>query len=175
MHSITTLYSPTGVRCSESIFNARGFIDGYVKDYYPNGRLQSLTFYSNGLPDGPATSYYENGRRKSEYCTELYIPWNVRIGRSREWDRDGRILRDVYRDEHGKLHGFYYDMRPEAFWNGIRYYDHGVEIGFQTLANERCTQLKEDLMRAVNHPDRITRLAQVHGLSAMDYMFTVLD
>jgi hypothetical protein len=147
--------------------NAQGRVDGYLKDYYPNGRLRSLTFYSDGLADGPGTYYHENGRRARQYCADQS---RGLLGRTCAWDNDGRMIYDVYRDEHGDYHGFYYDVGQVVKWNGIRYYDHGVEIGFQKPANERCKQLKEDLMKVVNHPDRLERIANAHGLDLLAYL-----
>ncbi len=36
-------------------------LDGYVKTYYPNGKLAKLIFYKNGLEDGEEFHYNENG------------------------------------------------------------------------------------------------------------------
>lgn len=44
----------------------KNFQEDKMTLYYPNGKIESETYYLNNRPNGPALTYYENGAKKSE-------------------------------------------------------------------------------------------------------------
>ena len=52
----------------------KNFQEGKMTLYYPNGKIESETYYFNNKPNGPALTYYENGAQKSEMNFDLGIP-----------------------------------------------------------------------------------------------------
>jgi antitoxin component YwqK of YwqJK toxin-antitoxin module len=59
-----TCYSNSRQKVSRAWLK-KGRVDGWVRTFYPNQRLESEAFWRNGKLHGPAVKYYETGARQT--------------------------------------------------------------------------------------------------------------
>ncbi|OHD66110.1 MAG: hypothetical protein A2176_04115 [Spirochaetes bacterium RBG_13_51_14] len=67
-------------------------IDGELKEYYPSGRVRTVTDYSNGIMNGRHMTYYESGIGNLE---ESFRD-GKKIGKSLEYFENGNIKENAY-------------------------------------------------------------------------------
>ena len=96
---------------------------GYGGEYYPNGKLKSLTYFNNGEPADTLFYYYENGKIKEKGLLEngfqkgwwIYYREDGSLKEKSEW----LTLRDslyknqsIYFDQNGKI-----EYKTSSFFN----------------------------------------------------------
>ncbi|MDA3912091.1 MAG: hypothetical protein PF448_12120 [Bacteroidales bacterium] len=93
-----------------TILDGDTLINGYMKAYYPNGNIKTITAYKNGLKNGIEKSYYKNGK----------LNW------TQEYNNDtlsGNIIK--YYDN-GKLEYVFEYKKGELINEGRMYYENGA-------------------------------------------------
>lgn len=118
--------------------------EGVEKCYFPSGKLLYITNYKNNKKDGLHISYYESGVISSI----ANYSNNVYHGYIADYDTNG-ILKEEY--------------------IGIN----ETKIPIKTICNYYCKRIKEDLVKAVYHPDRIERMAKKYSMECDDYLESI--
>ena len=70
---------------------------GEQKEWHPNGQLKSIyhTKYGNFIKE--SIIWYDNGIPKHiAYCSELDVNYNTEIRESKEWDKNGKLIKYNY-------------------------------------------------------------------------------
>lgn len=91
-----TSWNDDGSICCVNTRNAKGEIDGLIKYYFPNGKLQREVLYKNDTLNGVAIEYTIDGKKESDY--------NYKNGKEQGWCRkwfSTGILRDSTLKENG--------------------------------------------------------------------------
>ena len=93
---------------------------GIAKEYYPNGKIETESFYANGKLNGKSITYYENGNLKYE---ENYK--NSKLdGLIKTYFEDGTIRTEIYY-KNGELDG----LATEYYENGQVYIQESYKDG----------------------------------------------
>jgi antitoxin component YwqK of YwqJK toxin-antitoxin module len=66
-----------------------GVKQGIETEFYPNGRIQSVSQYAGNLLDGPLISYYENGAVEEKAMFEKGV-----CIRSTSYDENGQVTEE---------------------------------------------------------------------------------
>jgi hypothetical protein len=61
--------------------NKDSIMDGFFKEYYPEGSIRSIIYYENGNTDSIATFYYENGsiEKTLNFCNDTLLGSQIRF------------------------------------------------------------------------------------------------
>jgi antitoxin component YwqK of YwqJK toxin-antitoxin module len=59
--------------------------------FYPNGKIESITYWKDGVLDGPFKSYFQNGQKQFD----MYYEKGIRSENFYEWDETGDPVEDT--------------------------------------------------------------------------------
>jgi antitoxin component YwqK of YwqJK toxin-antitoxin module len=128
----TLKYSKKGKLVSEQNDAKSGLLNGFKKEYYPNGQLKYLHYYINGQQDGIQKGFFPDGF----LIYELYYNNGVKIGMWKGWWNNGNLFYEHHFDHKGKKVG----IHKRWYKNGtLKYeaeYKNNIIIRKQTFYDE---------------------------------------
>ncbi len=101
-----------------------GKLNGYIREYYPNGNLAFVQQMKNGKINGEVKSYYESGSIKGAV---RYIN-NLQEGISREYFKNGAIKEEVVYLDGQMMSLKKFDEQGKLVFNQIGKFDFGCAV-----------------------------------------------
>lgn len=89
------------------VFN--GVKQGKETEFYPNGKIQSVSQYADNLLDGPLVRYYESGVVEERAMFEKGV-----CIRSTSYDEDGQVIEEFAISEESPEHSWLTYLRQKG-------------------------------------------------------------
>jgi antitoxin component YwqK of YwqJK toxin-antitoxin module len=167
-----------------------GVLHGYERWWYHTfNQLHYELYHVNGVKQGLYQQWHLGGELEAQY---MYVDGKIDESTHKRWYESGRLLVENQRInndtilcqqwyENGKksheytckgqlMHGVYREWTHRGLLKTEKIYEDGKEISLKKLANRLCKKIKEDLMKAVCHPDRIERIAESYQIEPLEYL-----